>query len=245
MADGPLRRTARATSGVAGVACALAALVGPLAEAGQHDLTAHMAGHLLLGMVAPLLLVLADPVTLALRTLPVARARELVRVLRSRPARLLTHPATATVLDVGGLWVLYRTGLFAVMMTSPPVHALVMAHVLLAGWLFTHAVAGYDPTPSRPSFAVRAAWLVAGLAAHEMLARSLVVHPPAMAGMGAVGAGTGAALMYYGGDVVDVVLMVLLCAQWYAATAPGRRRPRPGTGRIRGSVPRRRPASAP
>jgi putative membrane protein len=36
-------------------------------------------------------------------------------------------------------------------------------------------------------------------------------------------------LMYYGGDLIDVVLVVMLCREWYAATRPGPvARPRPG-----------------
>ena len=219
----------------AGIVAALLALVGPLADAGHHDFRAHMAGHLLLGMLAPLLLVLADPVTLALRALPVRPARRLVRVLRARPIRLLTHPATATVLNVGGLWVLYRTGLYAAAMMSPTLHVLVMAHVVAAGWLFTHAVVGRDPTGGA-SFPVRATFLVGGLAAHAVLAKSLYAAAPA--GVDAAAARSGALLMYYGGDAVDVVLMIVLCARWYAATAPGRapvrvpaRRPRPASAR--------------
>jgi hypothetical protein len=33
-------------------------------------------------------------------------------------------------------------------------------------------------------------------------------------------------LMYYGGDLIDLALIVLLCRQWYAATRP-RPLPRP------------------
>lgn len=201
----------RVAVGVTGLALAVAAL-GPFTA---PDMVGHMTGHLLLGMVAPLLVVLADPVVLALRVLPVAGARRLVRALRSRPVRLLTHPATATVLDVGGLWVLYRTGLHEAMVGSPWLTALVAAHVFAAGVLFTHAVAGHDPTPGRPSFPTRAVWLVAGLAAHGILAKLLWADPHAMPGTREA-----AELMYYGGDVVDLALMVMLCAHWYRATAP-------------------------
>ena len=102
----------RTASWFAGLACASAAVAGPLADAAHHDFTAHMAGHLLLGMAAPLLLVLAAPVTLALRALPTRPARALSRLLKSRPARLLTHPVTAATLNAGGLWALYATSLY-------------------------------------------------------------------------------------------------------------------------------------
>ena len=163
----------------------------------------HMIGHLLLGMLAPLLLVRAAPVTLALRTLPVAKARRLSRVLRSRPARVLTAPAVAAVLDVGGLWLIFSTDLHE--------HPLAQVHVLAAGYLFTAAVVGVDPSPHRARLGTRAAVLVLASAAHGILAKRLYGSDP-----------DGAMLMYYGGDVIEVALAVLLGREWLSAAWRGR-----------------------
>ena len=173
---------------IAGLAAILAA--GPLLDGG---FTAHAAGHLLLGMVAPLLLVLSAPVTLALRALPVRRARVLSAVLRR--TRLLTWPPVAAVLDVGGLWLVYTTDLH----TEP----LVQVHVLAAGYLFTASIVGVDPMRHRASWPLRAATLVLASAAHGILAKQLYPEHPA-----------GAMLMYYGGDAVEIALVVLLCREW-------------------------------
>jgi putative membrane protein len=191
----PAHRTAAWCAGV--VAAAAGATLS-----GSADSSVHATGHLLLGMVAPLLLVLSAPVTLALRALPADRARSLSAVLRSRPARLLTHPLVAATLDAGGLWLLYTTGLHAV-----PVMGL---HVLAAGYLFTAAVVGVDPAPHRTAPAVRATALVLASAAHGILAKHLY----------AGGWGTGAMVMYYAGDVVEVMLAVLLCREWLAGPLP-------------------------
>ena len=109
--------TWRAACWAGGVAVAAVAALGPLAD--HMDFRAHMIGHVLLGMLAPLLLVLAAPVTLALRALPVAAARRVSAVLRSRAVAAATHPVVTAVLTVGGLWVLYRTGLYAASMRHP------------------------------------------------------------------------------------------------------------------------------
>jgi putative membrane protein len=202
-----------------GLACAAAALLGPAADAARTSFTAHMLGHLLLGMLAPLLLVLAAPVTLLLRALPVGRARTVTRVLRSPAARVVSHPVTAGVLNAGGLWLLYATDLFHHAHASAPVGLAVHAHVLLAGCLLTSSLVGPDsrlhPVPLR----VRATVLVLFVAAHSALAKWLYAHPPP--GVSPPDARAGAQLMYYGGDVVDVGLMVLLALGWYRAT--GRR----------------------
>jgi putative membrane protein len=208
----------RTAAWCAGLAAAAAATLGPLAAVAHHDFVAHTAGHLLLGMLAPLLLMLGRPVTVLLRALPVAPARRLSRILGATPARLLTHPFTAAVLNAGGLWLIYTTGLYAATRTDDRLHLLVHAHVFLAGYLLTAAVAGGDPAPHRPGFAVRAAALVAFLSAHGILAKHLYAHPPA--GVDTGSAESAAMLMYYGGDLIDLVLIVLLCRQWYAATRP-------------------------
>ena len=210
----------RTVSWHAGLAVAAAALVGPLAHASHTDFRAHMLGHLLLGMLAPILLVLAAPITLLLRALPVHRARGAARLLSATPSRLLAHPVTASVLHVGGLIALYRTDLFALMREHAAVSLLVQAHVLAAGYLFTAAMIGLDPIAHRPSRRFRVAVLVAALAAHATLAKSLYALPPP--GVPAEQAEAGGLLMYYGGDVVDLLLIVVFCWQWYRETAPRR-----------------------
>jgi putative membrane protein len=195
---------------VLGVGAATGAFAVPGVDG---SLAGHMAGHLLLGMVAPLLLVLAAPVTLALRTLSVVPARRLSRMLKSAPARALTHPVVAALLSVGSLWLLYRTPLFALMMADPIVHLVVLAHVLIAGYLYTASLVSIDPAPHQSSFALRASVLVLSIAAHGILAKSLVASPPV--GVGAADAEAAARLMFSGGDAVEVIIAVLLCAQAY------------------------------
>ena len=205
----PVGRTA---AWVGGLGCVVVAASGPLSAA-HGDLRAHMAGHLLLGMVAPLLLVLARPVTLALRTLPLTAARRLSRALRSAPLRVLGDPAVAVALNAAGLWVLYGTGLLTATAHSPGLHALVSLHVLLTGWLATAAVLALDPAPHRRGVAARALALTAGAAAHDVLAKALYAHPPA----GTTRAAEGAQLMYDGGTVVHLLVAAVLWRQWYVS----------------------------
>lgn len=209
--------TWRAVCWVAGMAAAEVAVAGPTADG---RFVTHMGDHLLLGMIAPLLLVAGAPVTLALRALPVRRARALSRFLNRRAMRILTHPLTAALLDVGGLWLMYTTALFPAMAEHDGIHLLAEAHVLGAGYLFTAAMIGVDPAPHRPGRLPRAVVLVAFLAGHAILARYLYGHPPV--GVGVADARAGAELMYYGGDLVDLILIAVFCRQWYAATDPRR-----------------------
>jgi putative membrane protein len=207
----------RTAAWVAGVVLVAAALGPPLATVAHHDHRAHMAQHLLLGMYAPLGLVLGAPLTLLVGSLTRAPRRRLVALLRSRPAHVLAHPGTAALLSVGGLFLLYLTPLYAVTAERPVVHALVLTHLLLAGALLTWSIAGPDPAPNRPGMLTRVTVLVLAAGAHAFLAK--LVH--ARADVLATGHGGPAGLreaarwMYSGGDVAEVALAVMLFTWWY------------------------------
>lgn len=116
--------------------------------------SAHMGAHMLVGMLAPLLLVLGAPFTLALRTLPGPRVKGelgprqlLLAVLHSRVARVLTHPVVAFVLFVGSLYALYFSPLYPALMRGHLGHTLMQLHFLLVGFLFFYVVLGVDPSP--------------------------------------------------------------------------------------------------
>lgn len=211
----PWYRTAFFTLGVAAV---LVTVLNPLAELAHADFAVLSLSHLLAGMVSPLLLVLSRPFTLALRSLDVFPARRLSRLLRSRLVRFLAFPVTAAVLNTGGMILMFRTALLPAMQQSMPVHWLVTFHLLAAGYLFTAAIIGRDPSPHRAGYRLRAAVLVLSIAAHNILAKSIYADPPA--GVPAAAAEQGALVMYYGGAVIELVLIVLLCRQWFQWSRP-------------------------
>lgn len=224
-------RTAAFTAGALLVAAALTPAAGSLLGGGTGGARGHMAQHLVLGMLAPLALVLGAPVRLLLGAVPRAR-RPVARVLRLRAVHVVGHPVTAALLHVGGLWVLYLTPLYARSLDVPPVHHAVQVHFVLAGYLFAWSLVGPDPAPRRPSLRVRAVVLVLAAAAHGVLAKLLYARAGALppgASHAAADAEQAAQWMYYGGDVVEVLLVVLLGAEWYRRGARAGARPA-GTG---------------
>ncbi|AKG73035.1 cytochrome c oxidase assembly protein [Salinicoccus halodurans] len=205
-----------------GISAATAALTGPLFEMSHENFTAHMAGHLLLGMLAPLLLVFSKPMTLLMRTLNVSAARRLSRVLNSRYGQFISNPLIASVLNIGGLYLIYKTDLFTMMHSSLWLFALVHLHVLLAGYLFTISVVYIDLTPHRYSFMYRSVILILALGFHKILSKLIYAEPPQS--VSRQEGETGALLMYYGGDLIDFCLIIILCHQWYRASATKRDR---------------------
>ena len=116
----------------------------------------HMGSHMMLSMVAPVLLVLGGPVTLALRALPVAGRdappgpREwLLAAVHSPVSRFLTHPIVALLLFVGSFYALYFSGLFDAALNYHWAHLAMNAHFLLAGYVFYWPVIGVDQAPRR------------------------------------------------------------------------------------------------
>jgi putative membrane protein len=203
---------------ILGVIFAAAALIGPMAKLAHESFTAHMVGHLFLGMLAPLLLVLAAPMTLLMRTLHVKSARRLSRVLKSLPVSIYCNPVVASILNIGGLWVLYTTELYSAMQHNFLLHIVVHIHVFLAGYLYTISILYIDPIPHRYGFIYRAVVLILSLAAHGILSKYIYAYPPM--GVPREQAEMGGMIMYYGGDLVEIVLIFIFCQQWYKAARP-------------------------
>lgn len=137
--------------------------------------SAHMAQHMILNMYAPLILVRAAPVTLALRVLPAGRGRwsarrVLLRVIHSRVLQFFSTMPVAMVLFVISLYVLYFTPLFSVLMSTRLGHLGMQVHFLLSGYLFFWTMIGADPGPRRPSHLVRLATLLPVNVAHAFFA---------------------------------------------------------------------------
>jgi len=203
---------------ILGVLLAVSAVVGPIAARAHHDFVFHMIGHLLLGMLAPLLLVLSAPMTLLLRTLSTSHARRLTTILRSKPVQFVTNPLTASVLNIGGLWLLYTTNLYKMMHHYLTLHVLIHIHVFLVGYLFTVSMIYIDPMPHRKSYFYRAIVFVLALTGHGILSKYIYAFPPT--GVAQTQAEQGGILMYYGGDAVDLILIIIFCSQWYRACRP-------------------------
>lgn len=203
---------------ILGILCAAAAVIGPLAERAHMDFTSHMISHLLLGMLAPLLVVVSAPMTLVLRTMKVGFARRLSLLLKGWEVGIFTHPFVTTLLNVGGLWVVYTTDLYIMIQQNMFLHILFHFHVFVAGYLFTISIIYIDPASHRKSFVYRSIVLLIAMAGHGILSKYIYAHPPE--GVSQAQAETGGMIMYYGGDAIELVLVFILCFQWYRATRP-------------------------
>ncbi len=141
----------------------------------------HMVAHMVLGMIAPILIVMSAPITLALRTLPQGRTPDergvrgtLIAALHSRLVSIWVNPIVALALFDGSLFVLYLTPLFGGMMQSHIGHFVMNLHFLLAGLLFFHVIIGVDPNPKRIPYLARIVLLFAAMAIHAFFSVALI-----------------------------------------------------------------------
>lgn len=206
----------RTSSFLAGLGLIALAMAPYLVQFAHKDIRGHMVQHLLIGMLAPLALVLGAPVTLALRSLPAKASHILAAVLGSRAFHLLSHPITALLLNIGGMYVLYLTPLYNATLTNPFLHHFVHIHFLAAGYLFSWSIAGPDPAPGRPVLKLRVLVLFLSIASHAYLSKIMYARlyphnsPHSYEQIRAA-----AKLMYYGGDFAELLLTIALFALWY------------------------------
>lgn len=164
-----------------GVAAVNFATSGGLGLYAQFAFSYHMVSHMILGMIAPIGLVLGAPMTLALRTLPQGRTPDergvrgsLLAALHSKVGIVMTNPIVALIIFDGSLFALYFTDLFSILMQSHIGHLLMSLHFLAAGFLFFFIIIGVDPNPRRVHHLVQIVILFAAMSIHAFFSVALM-----------------------------------------------------------------------
>jgi cytochrome c oxidase assembly factor CtaG/putative copper export protein len=193
----------------------------------------HMADHMMLSMLVPILLALGGPVSLALRALPSAGRDDppgmrewLLAALHSRLSRFLTNPVVATVLFIAGFYGLYLGGLFDVAVGSHMGHVAMNVHFLVSGYLFYWVVIGVDPTPRPIPPLAKVGVVFASLPLHAFFGVLLMGMPTVLGesfyrslhlswhtdllGDQRLGGG----IAWAAGEIPLVIVMIALLVQW-------------------------------
>lgn len=141
----------------------------------------HLASHMLISMLVPVLLALGGPLTLARQALPAAAPGELPRpvdwlngLAQSPPMRLLTHPLVALLLFAGSPFVLYFTGLFDAAVRFHWACLAIDVFFLAVGYLFAWPVIGVDPAPRPLPNLARVGMLLAAMPADIVLGATIM-----------------------------------------------------------------------
>lgn len=145
-------RTASFLSGLLVVVISIGSGVGYYDD---YVFTDHVVQHLLLMSMAPPLLALGAPITLLLQTSARKVKSVTLRILHSRPVRVISHPAVTLALAVGTMYVYFLTPLYPYSLAHPLFHDYTHLHFLLVGCLYWWPLVGVDPMPSRLSYPAR------------------------------------------------------------------------------------------
>ncbi|HET6965168.1 MAG TPA: cytochrome c oxidase assembly protein [Acidimicrobiales bacterium] len=153
----------RAVSFGAGLVVMLIAVVSGVASYDTSVFTVHVIQHLLLMMVAPPLLAMGAPVTLALQASSRPTQTRLLRVLHSSPLAVLSMPLVAAALYYSAMYVDLGSSLYRYSVVHPLVHD--VSHVVMfsLGYLYWWSILGFDRTSRQLPLPVRVGGLVVGM----------------------------------------------------------------------------------
>jgi cytochrome c oxidase assembly factor CtaG len=211
---------------VGGLGTAVIALLSALGTYDTVLLSVHMAQHMILSMITPLFLVLGAPITLALRTLPAGPRSGLVRVIHSPPARVLAFPPVALALFIVTPFALYYSAWYPLTLRSEFWHNFTHLHFVLTGALLMWILVGRDPVPYPVSYALRVLLMFVTLPFHAFLGVTILSSNSLIAGSWyeafhrtwgptlAQDQYLAGSILWVAGDVIALILMSVLFAQW-------------------------------
>ncbi|BDI24168.1 cytochrome c oxidase assembly protein [Herbiconiux sp. L3-i23] len=196
----------------------------------RYLFSAHMLAHMALGMMVPLLLVFGAPVTLAARAIRKRSdgsrgGREwILTAVHSRFGQIVANPIVAAVVFAASLLVFYYTPLFRWATLDHIGHEWMIAHFLLAGYLFVQSLVGVDPVPFRFPYPIRLLMLLATMAFHAFFGLALMTGDALLLAdwYGAMGWSTpaiedqhtGGGIAWSVGEIPTLILAISVAIQW-------------------------------
>ncbi|WP_436792774.1 cytochrome c oxidase assembly protein [Actinospongicola halichondriae] len=217
------------TRTIAAVGALAAAVVATQSGVATHDtdsLTAHVLQHVLLGMLLPLLVALAAPVTLVLQSAHPSTRRVVRRWLRHPLVAVISHPLVGFVAFAASLVVLTFSPLLDVAARSDGVHLLVHVHLVLVGALFVWPLVGVDPMPERPGHGARLLIVFASVPFHAFVGVALLSATTTMfdAYPSLDDQRRAAGLLWGAGELFTLAVAAVVFVDWFRAEQRAGRR---------------------
>lgn len=212
-----------------------------LAAFSHHLFWAHMIVHLLMIMLVPLFLVLAQPIRLASMAVGGSGEDRVERFMNSAVIRWLTSPVFTVPLYTAVLILTHLTGFQQAMFEHMWIHDAELVLYLVTGYLFLLPLVGDELTGHDYSYPVRFFALLISMGPDTLVGVTLmmtgyeiapglaqsrmswpkggILNPDAMADQSAAGA-----IMWFAGDGLMMCLLVVLAWEWIRADGLGRGR---------------------
>ena len=183
----------------------------------------HMIQHLLLLMVAPPMLVIAQPVTLLLHASRNPVHTWAKRAVRSRVASVLTWPPFGLAAYIATVVITHLTALAGVIVTNEAAHNAEHVLYLTVGYLFYLPLLGQEPIRWRVSYPLRLLVLIIAMPVDTFTGLVLGYEPRGFPAAGPRPPGSpgpvtdahwAGALMWIGGDAIMLVFMMVIVLLW-------------------------------
>jgi putative membrane protein len=206
----------RTLSFLVGLVAIDVALQSPVASFTMTYFQAHMVQHLLLMVVAPPLLAMGAPMTLALQTSGRTTKVRLLKVLNSRAVRVLTHPGLVAFLYYVSMFAFFLTAALGFAMDHMWVMDLVNLAFLFSATLFWWPIVGLDPIPHwQLGHGLRITSLLIGVPLESFLALALLSTTRPAASMYTVASThAGAGILWVGAELFTFLALIPVFVQW-------------------------------
>src|SRR5487761_2259526 len=192
------------------------ALQSPLATFTSSYFEAHVLQHLLLMVVAPPLAALGAPSTLFLQTSSRKTKERWLRVLRSTPFAVISHPLSAWALYFGAMTLFFLSPLINVAMHHMPSMDAINVLFLFGGTLYWWPMVGIDPILHwRMNFGSKMLNILLGTGIEAFLGVAILASSKPIASMYSLASTrSGGALLWVSTEFVTLGAFLPIFLQW-------------------------------
>jgi cytochrome c oxidase assembly factor CtaG len=209
---------------LAGLGVLVVALVSPVDALADDSLAVHMVQHLLLTLVAPPLLLLGRPITLAYAASSARTSSRIAAVARTPIVRFLGSPAFGFAAFSLVLWASHVSPLYEATLTNERLHAAEHAAYLITATLFWWPIVATDPGARRLSYPGRLFYLFLSMPVMSLLGFLIasdhrILFPHYVVAAGSVAAALrdqqlGGTVMWESSMLGGAIALALVLAAW-------------------------------
>ena len=208
----------RSTAFLVGLGSVLIATGSGLAYYDDSVFAVHVIQHLVLMMVAPPLLALGAPLTLAVQSARRPTQRKILAVIHSGPVKVITFPVVVWLSYYATMFVYFFSPLYGLSLRHPLFHDYTHLHFLVAGLLFWVPIVGLDPSRWRLPFPARVLFLFTGLPFDAFLGIAIMGMARSIAPAHTLSdTHAGGAIFWAGSELFTIIGLTVIVAQWARA----------------------------
>ncbi|MHB1487778.1 MAG: cytochrome c oxidase assembly protein [Acidimicrobiales bacterium] len=208
----------RSASFLLGLLTVLIATGSGLAYYDDSVFAVHVIQHLVLMTVAPALLALGAPVTLAVQAAKRPTQRRILAVIHSGPVKVITFPVLVWLSYYATMFVYFFSPLYGLSLRHPLFHDYTHLHFLVAGLLFWVPIVGLDPSRWQLPFPARILFLFTGLPFDAFLGIAIMGMTKTIDPAHTLAdTHAGGAIFWAGSELLSIIGLTIIIAQWARA----------------------------